>query len=130
MGSGLPGIIWAIVALALLWLGIAAAVTFVAARRFALAERVLGAAQANATLLELTPARPLVVRADGRIEADAQLVRDLGLSAGPSHLADLGGINSGLAQLDLEALIETVEAARVSAGRVSSKVHAAGSGRV
>src|SRR5207248_10372159 len=56
-----------IVALALLWLGIAAATAFVAARRFGLGEQVVAAARANATLLELTPARPLVVRADGRI---------------------------------------------------------------
>ena len=48
----------------------------------------------NATLLELTPARPLVVRVDGRIEADAQLVRELGLKSHPSRLAELAGNDS------------------------------------
>jgi signal transduction histidine kinase len=128
--NAFSGPVVAIVALALLWLGIAAGIAFAAARRFALAEDVLGAARSNATLLELTPARPLVVRPDGRIETDAQLVRELGLHSTPTRLVELAGNDSGLAQLDLEALIETVEAARVSAGRVSSKVHAAGSGRV
>src|SRR3954453_11322604 len=119
-----------IVALALLWLGIAAAIAFVAARRFQLAQQVLEAAQSNATLLELTPARPLVVRVDGRIEADAQLVRELGLKSHPSRLADLSGNDSGILPDDLKGLIEDVEAARVSAGRISRKVRANGSGRV
>src|SRR5438270_3630872 len=122
--------IWAIVALALLWLGIAAAIAFVAARRFALAEQVLGAARSNATLLELTPARPLVVHGDGRIEADARLTRELGLGANPTRLAELCGNDSGIAAEDLEALTEEVETARVSAGRISRKVRAKASGRV
>src|SRR5256885_1304583 len=119
-----------IVGLALLWLGIAAAIAFVAARRFQLAQQVLEAAQSNATLLELTPARPLVVRVDGRIEADAQLVRELGLKSHPTRLAELAGNDSGILPDDLEGLIEDVEAARVSAGRISRKVRANGSGRV
>src|SRR3954451_3760903 len=119
-----------IAGLALLWLGIAAAIAFVAARRFGLAQQVLAAAQSNATLLELTPARPLVVRADGRIEADAQLVLELGLKAHPSRISDLAGNDSGLLADDLKELIDDVEAARVSAGRISRKVRANGSGRV
>src|SRR3954467_697439 len=121
--------VW-IVALALLWLGIAVAIAFVAARRYALAQQVLGAAQSNAVLLELTPARPLVVRVDGRIEADAQLVRELGLESHPSRLTELAGNDSGIISDALEPLIEEVEAARVSAGRISRKVRANGSGRV
>src|SRR3954454_1561024 len=119
-----------IAGLALLWLGIAAAIAFVAARRFGLAQQVLAAAQSNATLLELTPARPLVVRTDGRIEADAQLGRELGLESHPSRLIELAGNDSGIVVDDLEPLIEEVEAARVSAGRISRKVRANGSGRV
>src|SRR5437868_15522024 len=128
--NAFSGPVLAIVALALLWLGIAAAIAFVAARRFALAEQVLGAARSNATLLELTPARPLVIRTDGRIEADPQLVRDLGLHSPPSRLAELSGNDSGIASDDLGALTEEVEAARVSAGRIARKVRANGSGRV
>src|SRR4051794_3165519 len=94
----------AIAALALLWLAIAVAISLMAARRFRLAEQVLCAARANATLLELTPARPLVVRTDGRIEADVQLVRDLGLDVQPARLADLAGNDGGIAADDLAAL--------------------------
>ena len=53
----------AVTALALLWLGVAAAMAILAARRFRLAQQVLDAARANARLLELMPARPLLVRA-------------------------------------------------------------------
>jgi signal transduction histidine kinase len=121
--------IW-IVALALLWLALAVAITIAAARRFRLAEEVLGAARANATLLELMPARPLIIRPDQRIEADAQLIRDLGLHEQPTRLKELAGNDSGIVREDLEALNEEVDAARASAGRVARKVRAHGSGRV
>jgi signal transduction histidine kinase len=122
--------IWAVPAIALLWLCIGAATAFVAARRLARAQQVLGAARSNATLLELMPARPLVVRSDGRIEADAQLVRDLGLHSQPGRLSDLAGNDSGIVPEDLEMLVREVEAARVSAARISRKVRANGSGRI
>ena len=129
--SGFAGVTyWAVPAVALLWLCIASAISFAAARRFAIAQGVLGAARSNARLLELMPARPLVVRADGRIEADAQLVRELGLRSPPARLADLVGNDSGILAEDLEVLLEEVEAARVSASKISRKVRMSGSGRV
>ena len=131
MGSGgLPGTIWAIAALGLLWVGIAAAVAVAAARRFRLAEDVLGVARSSASLLEAMPARPILVRPDGRVEADSRLLRDLGLQSHPHRLSELVGNDSGIAPDELEALKEDVEAARVSAGRVARKVRASGSGRV
>jgi signal transduction histidine kinase len=120
----------AIAALALLWLGIAAAIAIVAARRLRLAQQVLDAARANARLLELTPARPLVVRADQRIEVDEQLLRDLGLEARPKTLAELVGNDSGIAPEDFDLLVADIEVARASAGRLSRKVRAQASGRV
>ncbi|MFL6829903.1 MAG: ATP-binding protein [Sphingomicrobium sp.] len=126
----MPGTMWAIAALGLLWVGIAAAVAIAAARRFRLAEDVLGVARSGAALLEAMPARPILVRTDGRVEADHQLLRDLGLHSEPHRLADLVGNDSGIAPADLDALKEDIEAARVSAGRVACKVRAHGSGRV
>jgi signal transduction histidine kinase len=120
----------AVTALALLWLGIAAAIAVVAARRFRLAQQVLDAAQANARLLELMPARPLLVRGDQTIEADEQLLRDLGLEAPPRTLAELVGNDSGIIAEDLDVLALDIEAARASAGRLSGKVRANGSARV
>jgi signal transduction histidine kinase/PAS domain-containing protein len=122
--------IYAAVALAVLWLGIAVAISVIAARRFRLAETVLNSARANAALLDATPARPLVSHPDGRIEADPQLLRELGFSSAPKRLSDLVGNDSGFEPQDLAALSEDVEAARISAGRVARKVHALGSARV
>lgn len=116
--------------LAILWFGIAVAVALAAARRLRLAEDVLSTARAQATLLELTPARPLVVRPDGRVESDPQLVRDLGLDTAPGRLAELIGNDSGITPEDLDALKQDIENVRVSAGRVSRKVRAKASGRV
>jgi signal transduction histidine kinase len=128
--SASSAIIVTIVLLALLWIAGAAALAVRAARRLRLAEQVLGTARANATLLELAPARPLLVRPDLRIEIDPQLLRDLGLSAEPKTLSDLVGNDSGIAPDDLEALKSDIDTARMSAGRVSRKIHAYGSARV
>ncbi len=121
---------YVIVALAVLWLAVAIGLSMLAARRLRLAQGVLSAARSNATLLELTPARPLLVRADQRIEIDPQLLRELGLGGEPARLPDLIGNDSGIVADDLDGLIADVVAARASAGRVARKVKANGSGRV
>ncbi|MES2121125.1 MAG: ATP-binding protein [Pseudomonadota bacterium] len=129
MGSGQPVIIWAIVALGLVWLGVAAAVSVAAARRLRLAEQVLQAARANATLLELSPARALVVHPNDRIEADPRLLRELGLMGEARNLADLAASDRGLAPDDIAALMADIAEARISAGGISRKVYAQGSAR-
>ena len=120
----------AVAALALLWVGIAAAFAIVAARRFALAQQVLDAARANARLLELAPARPLLVRADRRIEADSQLLRELGVGGTPKTLSELATATGGVDAEDLEALQQDIEAAQACAGRITRTVRAQGAGRV
>ena len=120
----------AIAALALLWLGVGIVIALVAARRFRLAQQVVDAARSNARLLELMPARPLLVCADEKIEADAQLVRDLGLKEIPKTFGDLVGNDSGIVSEDLEQLAAEVKSARASAGRLSRKVRVHGSARV
>jgi signal transduction histidine kinase len=117
-------------ALAALWIGIALGLSLAAARRLRLAERVLGAARANATLLEISPARPLLVRADGEVEADPRLQRELGLKTSPTQLAELHGDDSGILPDDLAALTNEIDAARASAARIAAKVRVAGSSRV
>ncbi|HEX6784725.1 MAG TPA: ATP-binding protein [Sphingomicrobium sp.] len=122
--------IWIIIVLALLWLGLAAAVSFAGARRFRLAQQVINAAQANARLLQLAPSRPMLVRADQRIEADPQLLRDLGLEPAPAKLADLVGSDVGITRESLEALTAAIEVARAQASRLACTVRASGSARV
>ena len=118
------------IGLALLWIGIAAVIAVAAAHRFRLAQQFLDTAQANARLLEAMPARPLVVRGDGSVEADEQLLRDLGLKTNLKTLGEFTGNDSGIAPEDLDALGAEVEAARASAGRFSRKVRVLGSARM
>jgi signal transduction histidine kinase len=117
-------------ALAVLWILIAAAMSLIAARRLQLAQSVLDAARGNASLLEISPARPAIFRGDGKIEVDSQLVRDLGLKSPPKSVSDLGGEDRGVAPEDLATLTAEIEAARASAGRVATKVAVQGSSRV
>ena len=126
--SGETGL--AIAALALLWLVIAVAIAVAAAQRFRLAQQVLDTAQANARLIELMPARPLVVRQGKRVEVDEQLLRDLGIEGRPATLDELAGNGSGIDRADLDALVADIEAAQASASRVSRAVRAHGSARV
>jgi len=128
--SGLGAASIAITALALLWFVVAAAMAFLSARRFRLAQTVLDAARANARLLELMPARPLLVRPDQRLEVDEQLFRNLGLKSAPKKLSELSGNDSGIVAEDLEALVADIEAAQASAGRVSRTIRTQGSTHV
>src|SRR3569832_2284360 len=120
-----------IIALAALWVGIAAAVAIVAARRLRLAEDVLDIAKTHARLLELAPARPLLVRPDQSVEIDRRLARDLGLGATPVVAwAELGAGDRGFEPEYLEALAADLDKARSTASSFARKVRAAGSSRV
>ncbi|MES2326630.1 MAG: ATP-binding protein [Pseudomonadota bacterium] len=127
--SALTGTSLAIVGLSLLWLVLGIAIAIIAARRYRLAQSVLDTARAHSRLLELMPSRPLVVRPDGRIEADERLLRELGLDGAPVVLSDLTKDGSGIVAEDLDALGAMVEGARLSAGRVSCHVRTQGPGR-
>ena len=116
--------------LASLWMAIAAALAIIAARRIRRAEGVLAAARNMAALLDVAPARPVIVHRDGRIEADSRLLRELGFDRPPRKLTDLAGEGSGLVAEDLAALREELERAALSGGTVDRLVRAAGSNRV
>jgi signal transduction histidine kinase len=117
-------------ALAALWILIAAALSISAARRARDAERVLSAARSLQHLVDLSPARPLVVRSDGSIEIDQRLLRELGLEKAPATLAALAGTDGGLDPGDVESLQSAVRDAAMSASKFQSQVRVASSGRV
>lgn len=120
-----------IAALAVAWLAVAAFVTVVAARRLRIAQEIIASARTSKLLLERSPARALLVLADGKIEADRLLLRDLGIDGKAERLSDLSGkADKGLKAADVDKLNEAIDAARISAGSVALKVHAAGSDRV
>ena len=66
-------------------------------------------------LLTAAPFSPLIVRADGRIEAQPRLAAWLGLPRAPEVLADLAMAEKGLNAADHAALLSHVEACRRTA---------------
>jgi len=124
------GVVLAVVAVAAFWIIVAAVLSVIAARRLRRADAVIGAARSIATLLSVAPARPLIVRADGTIEPDPLLLREIGVEGQPTRLADLAGPSGGLDSGDLEALSGEVVDAALSGGRIERQVRVAGSGRV
>jgi signal transduction histidine kinase len=82
-----------------------------------------------ALLLESAPALPLVVRNDGRIEAQDRLADWLGLLHMPNFLSDLAQAEAGLTDEDAAALIRDVSAAQKTGRSFSRTVRARGSSR-
>jgi signal transduction histidine kinase len=117
-------------ALAVVWILIAGALSVIAARRIRDASTVISAARSLQSLLDLSPGRPLVVRADGQIEADQRLLREIGIDKQPARLTDLAGEEHGLVGEDVDALAAQVTQSAVSGERLLGQVRVCGSGRV
>ncbi|MCA1653271.1 MAG: PAS-domain containing protein, partial [Sphingomonadales bacterium] len=119
-----------VVTVAAAWLAIAVALSLFAERRIRRANSILAAAQSSAALLAAAPARPLLVRADERVEVDGGLLRDLGLAEEPARLDDLAGEASGLLAEDVAVLKAKLSRSRLGAEPVDAQVRAASSARV
>lgn len=76
------------------WVAGAAVTMIVAAGRARAADASRKAARRMARMIDEAPAIPLLVRADGRIEASERLAGWLGLAKLPTYLGDLGGDDS------------------------------------
>jgi signal transduction histidine kinase len=117
-------------ALAALWILLAGTLSIVAARRMRDASTILSAARSLQNLVELSPARPLVVRPDSTIEADARLLREIGIEKPPRTLSELAGSDNGLVAEDVDMLAKSVGEAALSSSRFQCQVRVGGSGRV
>ena len=82
-----------------------------------------------AALLESAPALPLVVRADGRVEAQARLADWLGLPRVPTFIADFAGKDAGLSEADAATLVAEVAAAQRTGKAFALSLRAIGSNR-
>lgn len=116
--------------LAALWLPLAAALSIVAARRMRRAHAVLASAHSLSSLLAAAPARPMLVRGDGALDADERLIRELGLSRTPHCLEELTEPDRGIHPDDLAALREAIRASAISAEKVEQSVRLSASSRV
>ncbi len=88
-----------------------------------------GQADRLALLLESAPAVPMVVRNDGRIEAQARIADWLGLARMPNFLSDLSQSDAGLTEDDAAALVRDVSAAQKTGRAFARTVQARGSSR-
>ncbi|GGB85967.1 sensor protein DivL [Novosphingobium endophyticum] len=79
------------------------------------AEGALRSARRLARMVEESPALPLLVRSDGRIEASARLAQWLGLDAVPQYLSELDTGERGLPAEKLAELNEAVRRCQKSA---------------
>ena len=119
-----------VIILAAFWVAIAALLLIMATRRIARANAVLASARTTAALLRAAPARPLLVHADGKVEIDSNLRRDLGLEQPPERLDDMASGDTGIRAEDLDALKAEITAAAIGGPPIERQVHIAGSGRV
>ena len=119
-----------VIILAAFWLAIAALLLIMASRRIARANAVLASARTTAALLRSAPSRPLLVHADGRVEIDSHLQRDLGLKEEPLKLEQLAGSDCGIRSEDLEALRADIASTAIGGPPIERQVRVAGSERV
>jgi len=127
---GEPATTIIVAGLAALWILLGVALSLRAGNRLRQAGTLVSASRTLRDLLELSPARPVVVRPGGTIEADSRLLRELGISRSPNRLADLAGDESGLNPQDVERLVEAVREAGLTGERVQLQARVSGSGRV
>ncbi|MBT0667563.1 PAS-domain containing protein [Novosphingobium profundi] len=90
------------------WTLAAAWIILVARKRQKRAEAQLRSARRLARMIEESPALPLLVRSDGRIEASLRLAQWLGLDGVPQYLTELDTGERGLPEDKLAELAEAV----------------------
>ncbi|HVJ71737.1 MAG TPA: ATP-binding protein [Sphingomicrobium sp.] len=120
----------AIIVIAALWVVFAAALAILAAKRIRRAQAVLEATRAMRSLLDVAPARAMIIHADGTLDIDARLVQDLGLSAVPRQIEGLGGNESGFDSDDLASLIESLADLRLGGAPLRRQLRLAGGEKV
>ena len=120
----------AIIVVAALWVALAAALAILAARRLRRAQAVLGAARTMRSLLDAAPARALLVHPNGKVEADAQLLRELGFTSPPERLDQLTGKDKGFDGDDLSVFSLLLDEVRLGGMPVRKQMRMAGRDRV
>ncbi|MDP9085790.1 MAG: histidine kinase, partial [Pseudomonadota bacterium] len=128
--NGQGGVVAILVSVAAAWLAIAVWLSLLAERRIRRANSVLAAARMTAGLLADSPARPLLIGNDNRVEIDGALLRDLGLGAEPSRLDDLAGEKTGFDPADLATLKMALADTRLTAQPIEVQLRGIGSDRI
>ncbi|MFL6844752.1 MAG: ATP-binding protein [Allosphingosinicella sp.] len=109
------------------WLALALWATVRGLGRARLARGRIESTRHHESLLEASPALPLIVRRDGSLEEAERVAAALGLAGIPGRLSDLG---PALDEEDLERLEGEVTAAAATAGSFALTLRPQGVGRV
>jgi signal transduction histidine kinase/PAS domain-containing protein len=94
------------------WLGAAAWAIWTGLAMKNKAESTLRQSGRLGRLLETSPALPLLVRSDGKLEASQRLMHWLGFDHLPAHISELHEESRGMIRQDLEALMQDVNLAQ------------------
>jgi len=82
------------------------------------------------SLLDAAPARALLVHSNGKVEADAQLLRELGISFSAERLEQLTADDAGFDREDLKAFADQLEDVRLGGAPFRKQMRLAGRDRV
>lgn len=88
-----------------------------------------GTARRLTRMIEDSPALPMLVRADGRIEGPDRLAAWLGLPSLPGYLSELAGDDAGIARDDLDDLTAAVRRTQKTAAPFGMAITPRGSGK-
>ena len=94
------------------WLGGAAWAIWTGLAMKTKAESTLRQSGRLGRLLETSPALPLLVRSDGKLEASQRLMHWLGFDHLPAHISELHEESRGMIRHDLDALMQDVNLAQ------------------
>ncbi|ARU15348.1 PAS domain-containing sensor histidine kinase [Croceicoccus marinus] len=108
------------------WTAAAGLALVVSRRKLRRARRDRRANLRLSRMIDESPALPLLVRSNGRIEASERLAAWFGCSSLPQHLHGLAGPESGLPVEEAEALWDAVEKTRSSAAPLRMMLHPGG----
>ncbi len=95
-----------------IWLGVAAWAIWTGMAMKNKADATLRQSGRLGRLLETSPALPLLVRSDGKLEASQRLMHWLGFDHLPAHISELHEPSRGISRQDLEALMQDVNLAQ------------------
>ncbi len=109
------------------WLGAAAWAIWTGLTMKAKAESTLRQSGRLGRLLETSPALPLLVRSDGKLEASQRLMHWLGFDHLPAHISELHEESRGMVRQDLEGLMEDVNLAQKTGSSFVRAIQVGGS---
>ncbi|HEX8224253.1 MAG TPA: histidine kinase, partial [Allosphingosinicella sp.] len=113
-----------------LWLAIGLWATLRASRHTRGARQIEVDALRSRALLEAGPAMPLLIHADGSLEAPQRLAHALGLALPPSRLEGLSGGEGALTEEDGETFASLVQASVATGGPFTMRARARSSARL